>query len=471
MEKVHGSMTTTQFIGHYTNIGSNVSSVRFVTKIYIWSVCLEPMLFFALFPNTFYIGQNISRYLQLFVLMILFVNFALMSGKVVVNPFSARYKFYSYFILWSLISLIFGIFYGAYNIPGLPLEETMMISIYRPIMEHVITIYYFVYFVVIASYLIKNYADINYFFYLFSWFFYFSLIIGLLDLVLMMYFNGYGGIPKTIYNYDSGVGLRYHGITGEPRDAFVYLILGIGILWLKDIVNSKKNLTGVKLLLIAVAALLTQSTSGFIGVFFSSFLLLIYYIPSTSFDEKVKILFFNILIFGVIFFVSMNSIKVMNYYNSFVILYDTLYNAEVVTTTIRVAMNNIYPLWDRFIDILNMDFLPILIGTGLGSVSVNNNIYLMDNSVLNPHSNIVRVFYDTGLIGVVVLINAFIYPIRKMTIPKNMKKQIIFLMLIIIGVFFAHRSVAPFMFLGIIFVAVRLICQRNYYTLYHDCRC
>ena len=56
---------------------------------------------------------------------------------------------------------------------------------------------------------------------------------------------------------------------------------------------------------------------------------------------------------------------------------------------VKTQIVNIYPIWTRLVEILNLDFLPTLIGTGAGSSAVlNGNFYVDDVDVY------VHVVYD-----------------------------------------------------------------------------
>ena len=60
------------------------------------------------------------------------------------------------------------------------------------------------------------------------------------------------------------------------------------------------------------------------------------------------------------------------------------------------------------------------------------------------------------LFGLLIFINAFIFPCKL----SLQRKKFIFMMLFVLGSFFAHRHVAPFLFLGIV-----LAVERNKYYL------
>ena len=365
------------------------------------------------------------------------------------------YKYYSYFIFFSVIAGIFGLMYGAYFIPSIPFADTMFISLYRPIMEYIIAIYYFFYFVILFRFIINDSIAIDYFFKVFSWLFYFSLIVGLFDLVLIKVISDYGGIPRHIRDLQQ-VGFRFHGISGEPRDAFVYLILGVGVLFLKDIWCDEKKLTKKRLLFIVIAIILTKSLSGLIGLLFSCGLLLLYYIPKVKIDKQLIVLAAIIFIIAIVSFLVSTSGRLMSYYLGFQTLYTDLMNGNSIKGNLgEGAMDNIYPIWHRWLEVLNLNIFPSIIGTGFGTSSVINNVYYMlSNITINPNSNLIRMLYDVGIIGVLLLIKSFIYPISRFYINKDMRLKLLLYMLFIVGAYFGHRSVAPFLFLGIMIVTI-----------------
>ena len=104
---------------------------------------------------------------------------------------------------------------------------------------------------------------------------------------------------------------------------------------------------------------------------------------------------------------------------------------------------------------MNFNIVPSFVGTGFGSSSVINNVYMMDvNVVRNPNANITRMIYDVGIIGTVLLIKSFIYPIQRFNVNKDMKFKLLLYMLFIVGAFLGHRSVAPFLFLGVLIIVI-----------------
>ena len=68
--------------------------------------------------------------------------------------------------------------------------------------------------------------------------FFLSLFLGAIDLLLVA-ITGIEFIPRHLSDMRH-VGVRFHGIAGEPRDAFVHLFLGLSLLYLRE------SWTGIK---------------------------------------------------------------------------------------------------------------------------------------------------------------------------------------------------------------------------------
>ncbi len=76
------------------------------------------------------------------------------------------------------------------------------------------------------------------------------------------------------------VGNRFHGIAGEPRQAFVYLVFGLSIFYLNKywLVDNSKNILFIPV--IVIAAYYTESASGLVGIIFGIILIFMYLIRS-----------------------------------------------------------------------------------------------------------------------------------------------------------------------------------------------
>ena len=125
----------------YTNpsnypIGIEQTRIALLSKIYIWSVVIEPLIFFNI-GHSFAINLTLARCLQ-FIVLISFVIRTISRDNAlkIINPFCPAYKFYSYFLILACLSGLYGILSGAYVIPTLTITESIKVSVSRPIFEY-----------------------------------------------------------------------------------------------------------------------------------------------------------------------------------------------------------------------------------------------------------------------------------------------------------------------------------------------
>ena len=396
------------------------------------------------------------------------------------NCFSPLNKNFTYYFIFAILSGFLGLYTGSYSfnidfstqvIGNSIIADFVRSHSFRPFFEYFIAFYYFAYFVVLARYMLTTKEAIDYFFKLFVIALLACLFVGFLDLLLQLLFK-YEGFPRQFADGRS-VGFRFHGIAGEPRDACSYLMLSLGILALRDIWEDKKKLTLFWIILITTAIFLTQSFSGILGFVFFGILVVIYYLPFTSL--KIKLLFFSIALFVslAIFISALLSDRLTRYYYEFFWLYSLLEGGPLkeidwasrcnfpnITCDGHVAvfkgqMNNIYPIWHLWEEIKEFNFLHLFIGNGLGSTSVVNNYYMHSNGLENPHAGIIRSLYETGVIGTLLFIAVFLTPIKKMYMNNIIHSNLIIFMLLMLGMYFAHRSAIPYIFLGMTLVVLK----------------
>ena len=211
--------------------------LNLTAKIYVWSVVFETLLFFILVgQEVSLVGGNLSRILQFIVIVSLIVKTSLKSSSEirVFNPFSQYFKWYFIYFFFILIAFLYGYFSGAY----VGKEDNFSSNVLRPGFEYFISLYYFVYFAVLPIFILRSEEGINYFFRIFFFMFFLSLFLGIIDF-LLVYMAGYEFIPRHLSDMRH-VGIRFHGIAGEPRDAFVHLFFGLCLLFLKETWDGKK---------------------------------------------------------------------------------------------------------------------------------------------------------------------------------------------------------------------------------------
>jgi hypothetical protein len=451
------------------------SNVNWLSKLYVWSILMEPLLFFRI-SHQMYTGVSltIARILQILFLIIFLTNIIIKNKNFKIEKITNNLNFgYGIFLLLSLTSVIFGITDGSYLLNSEVLNVskdhysvfslTLNSSFIRPFFEFIISLYYFYYFVVLQRYMINTVNGINYFFKIFKLLFVLCLILGFVDLIFGLF-----GMPlitrhmmENIY-----VGFRFHGIAGEPRDAFVYLVFGFGIYCLNNIWLNK-NMNNILLLIIVFASFMTKSTSGLFGISFAIVLVFIYYSWSK-----------NSIYTRIIILISFSVIVSINlYYNDRIMVHliavDNVFknlsaNAEI-TGVIIGQMVNIYPIWDRWVELKNMNLVPIFFGTGYGTASViNNNLGGFSGLLLNPHAQVVRTVYETGVIGTLLFIIAFLKPIKILSNQFNTYKIISLNMLIMLGIYFSHRTSTLYIYLG--FAVIIMIQKNNLMMSVHDSR-
>ena len=91
--------------------------LNFISKLYVWSVVFETLLFFILVSQDLSgVGGNLSRVLQFGVILALLLKALLTPFKKIqiLNPFSVYFRWYFIYFCFIIFSLIFGIFSDAY---------------------------------------------------------------------------------------------------------------------------------------------------------------------------------------------------------------------------------------------------------------------------------------------------------------------------------------------------------------------
>jgi len=360
------------------------------------------------------------------------------------------YERYVIFILWSIISGLFGMAAG-YYINYVEYNSSFMSGeLVRPFLEYLIYLFYFIYFVILPFYLIYTYKAVEYFFSVFKITFFVSFFIGWVDYLSIYFFEVH--LLTRHLNSDKFVGFRFHGLAGEPRDAFVYLIFSLAVFYLYKLWNKEYKLNPILVILILCAIIATKSGSGVVGFGISIGLIIIY---NLKVKNSIMLILISALIGYLIYLLVVFTPRLLLYYNDLAILYDCL-NTEcfMVKGVWSGQMVNIIPVWERWIEIKELNIFPTILGTGNGSASVANNGYNNLGNVSNPHANIIRLFYDNGLIGLILFSIAFITPIKKAMykcMSLNSKNINIFLLLYlgVLGSFMSHRSPTLFILFGI----------------------
>jgi len=436
-----------------------------IQRLYAWSIILEPMIYFTVCHQRLSgVGLNISRMMQI-VILLFFIRLAI-SGKInlrISGVIKSRYSLFVLYFCLAVMSGIVGLLMGVYSLDAvinLPrnsfISGIIRSSYFRPFFEYIILAYYIGYFAVLPSIILKKEEDIKYLFKVFFLIFNISLIIGLIDCFLVWKFRITitGRHLHEWYTEPNGplwVGLRFHGIFGEPRDAFVLLGFGAAFYYLKAIFFNEAQYKWYYALLL-ICAVMTKSTSGIMGVI----IFIMLYFVTICIDFRLRrfikaFILFSVL--GVVFYVAIvTSNRLGIYLDFFTGGIKVAYYEGEVPTIIYGQMVNIYPIFWIIENLVQFNPIPLLIGQGLGSSVFVSGSYGMEG-LSNPHAGIIRVIAGTGIIGCFLYVSAFYIPVKRMTrkLPYKIRDNIILFMILVLSLTLGHRSPAGFIFIGVLF--------------------
>ena len=458
-----------------SNLNAKIIHVSLVKKIFVWSLLFEPLQYFIMFPqNASGFGGNVSRLLQFIVIFLLFFKVLLTGKASLARPFSVNNRGYTYFFLLSIFAGIIGYLTGSYSysLPDILLNSqttrSFTVTVLRPFFEYFIALYYFVYFVVLAQYMLFTKEDIDYFFKWFKIVFLALLFIGFADLIVKTIYGEviYSGINLQFHK-NLSPGKRFHSFIGEPRAAFIYLFFGLALLSLMDTWNQTKKLTLLLSILIFVAIFFTQAISGILGLVCVLFLLIIYYFHLFSINKKILFLF-SILLMAIfivlcLLFPSMMyglidqflTVRIRGYLEASANLFNKLDEGLLIQSWLSKVMNNVYPIWHLWDEVRNFNFFHLFFGNGLGSASIINIYYLNSLGVSNPNSGIVRMLYENGIFGILLFITAFLGPIKRMSLNYEIYHKLMFYTIVLLGLYFGHRSSTLYIFFGVALAILR----------------
>lgn len=443
--------------------------LSFEFRLYVWSLLAEPLLFFVVLDQDI-TGVNLSygRLLQAAFLTMLFLRYASRASKLVLpNPTYPLYRYFSIYLMLLLLSSAAGLFfYGSYDLKY-PYEDWNLSAFSdairgpysRPLFELIILFYYFGYYIVLPKYIINTRVKIEY---LFKWIIrilILMLFLGFIDLVMQLTIGWY--IPKHSSHIDLGyVGLRFHALLGEPRDAVPYIFFALSMVFIWLSVNNDLRVNR-KLVVFCVAALvMTQSASGIVGIGLTAAGLGFFYLLK-SIRKLVLTMVIAIVLASIVVYLMSLSPRMMEYYDAFSVVLGVLNEGGELPAVAAFQVSNFLPFWAMWKDINQLNLMPVLFGSGVGSVSfVNNNLiryFVAESSggLFNPNAQITRIIYESGLIGTFAYIYAIYYPVKiflkKYTCHHDAN---LLLFMLLMGASLGHRSTTIFVYVGIVIVII-----------------
>lgn len=421
-------------------------------KLFVWSIVLEPLLFFVM-SDSLYTGIHITlaRTLQVIFLIIFACKFVKAKhGFLLPNLTNKYYLFFTaYFCLLIISSFVGAVFYGSYDLKNIQGND----HVFRFFLEFIILLYYFFYFVIIPRYILTSKLKVLYLLKCIERAFYFCLILGFLDLFFAYFGSGF--IPRHLVDTPSwvSVGVRFHGIAGEPRDAFPYLIFGLLIIKIKASLLDQKT-PWILLPMVVLALLSTQSGSGVVGIALGAVIFALFNFNLTRLSAgKLKAIFAIILTLGLVVYSVSQTDRLREYYFAFLDINDLLSSGAELPYLVVVQSNNIFPLWVTLQNLLNFNLLPVLFGSGMGSSAiVNSNLGDFGGLIANAHAQITRTIFESGLVGLWLYILFFYTPFKALLkhLPKVNRQFFYIVFFMLLGTSLGHRSTTIFVFTGIV---------------------
>jgi O-antigen ligase len=433
-----------------------------LTKLYVWSVVLEPMLFFVLFANSVTgVTGNVSRLLQAVVVFVLVARLfvRVLTPQIRLPRSSWRWSLdhtYLEYVALAVVAGVIGVLSGAFDTPMpdpsgiVTYASTLNSALVRPLFEYVIAVYYFWYFVVLPRTMLRTPRQLDYLFKVFGGMFVLSFVVGVIGLSSAALLH-VEIVPRHLYDLRM-VGARFHGLAGEPRHAFVFLFLGLAMLHLRAWYQGRRMWRAWTPLII-VAAMLTQSAAGFFGI--AAFVAM--FVAQTLRRMSVRRilrLVTVVLVVGVLTVLAVRNLpRARMYAANLQGVWQALEQRDALPGALASQGDSVYPVYDLVLKVRDGDLLPVVIGSGLGSAAaVNSRLATEAAQAGNPNSQFVRLLYESGLVGTALFILAFARPVARLTrdLSPEVRHRFMTLMLLVLGCGLGFRSAAPFIFLGVL---------------------
>lgn len=421
------------------------------TKLFIFAILFEPLLYFI-----FIKGLPFSRMLQLIFLLISFLIliYLIIINKKLIFKFGnlERNTSLNLFLFMVPISFLVGYFSGNHTVDlnvyqlndfsGSSFDKAVSRKL---LVEFIILIYYFMFFYFFTYAFLNKKSHLNYFFKLFKLIFILNLVVGYLDYVF--HSIGFDLIARHFYD-GVDVGRRFHGISGEPRQASVFLALGLSLFYLESLYSSKK-FNVVWLIVTLPALFLTISFTSFLSIFI--FLILLLPIIISILIRRPILFIFSVIFITISTFYFVQIPRIAEYVSTFSNVFEVLENSQQLPYLIRVQMGEVFPAYDQLKAISENNYMQLLFGSGIGTSAVNNYSYVdVLDAFGNPNSQLVRSIYESGIIGSILFISIFYFPFMSSNIDSKVKINLYIFTSFVLAFSLGVRSANAMIYLGIL---------------------
>jgi len=432
-------------------------------KFYIWSIVAEFITYLTFDLSVIHVFNiKLSRLIQLLFLTLFVLEFLRNPHK-----FNAKFSISKYTIIFLFVITLSTFYYmltsgyseaaELYHLKNFVSYENALILAYKlPLRELLVYMYLILYYLILPQIFIRSKIHINYFFKVFERVFFWAILLGVSALVFS-YFE-YQLFSRQ-FNYGDGryIGFRFHGIFGEPRDAAVALIFSLAIFNIRAVYFGTLNLHYKHLLFLVFLIVMTKSGSLAIAI--------ILFIPLFFLFSNDKVKLFNlksilstfllVLVFTLYVF---NSPRLLLYYDQVILIPEYLESGMILPYHIKNQIVNIYPFWLTYIKLINFDFFTLFFGSGLGVNAIE--VYPEGPYEFGTaHSQLTRLIYETGIIGLISWSFMLFYFIRnyRYIITKRQWQALFFYFVLMCSVALSHRSHLIYIYTAIVFSTYNIL--------------
>ena len=395
-----------------------------------------PFDFFMFYEqNMFGTTWTTSKILQMITYIMILVKIVIDGDTLLVNKIFRSYKSHKYliiFIIFIIFTSLIGLINNNYEVV---LDDDNVYLKTRPFKEILIFCHQYFFFIVLAPIIIDNKIKIKKVMQLLFLAIFFNLILGFIDYGLRVYDIDF--ISRHLVD-GRDVGFRFHGLFGEPRDAYVGLIFSLCFIYIYKNYFNQKTLI-IFPIIICLGLVLTFSTSAFVGGVI--YLVIIFLVKGILFFShsqlKLKTWILTISLFAVLslFYNTRNSIYIIQLFETFLntliyynlndlanflknnfpfhwfdlkepIVYFRNYlslsplegniplGADRTGTGVAAHLVNLLPFLDYIDRINRVEIWDFLFGTGSGTASIFFNKVTNSNMIANPHSQFIKILFE-----------------------------------------------------------------------------
>lgn len=334
----------------------------------------------------------------------------------------------------------------------------------RSYLEIFLLIYQISFFCILPCLFIKNEEDLLKFLNIISVLLWLSVLIGFVDFVIRI--SGYDLIGRHLID-GRDVGVRFHGLFGEPRDAAAV----VGFLMAVEIVRHyfgaiTSKIAFKKILILSFATMLTQSMSFLVGL---CIFLVFFSVRFFSFKGAFFVFILCSFVGFNYWFGLFESNRIINYFNDLggVISFILADTDQVISKVYSGQMPNLVPIRSFFNRFLSNDFHLVMFGSGLGTVYESNLASgFLPADGISPKSNISKMLIEQGVFGLLLYASVHFYAFQHLGKLERLRyMEISFFYVFALSL--AHRSPVNFMCIGIAIVIVSVVSRSREKSFTH----